>query len=73
MAMHSKPDSLATVVEVTSRTFALPSDCPCCGATPDSELLVALARSARDRAAPDSARSIDVPYCRTCVEHAAMW
>lgn len=73
MATHSKPSSQATVVEVASRTFALPMDCPCCGATPDGELLISLARTARDRVAADSARSVDVPYCRVCIEHATMW
>jgi len=26
------------IVEVCSRTFAYPNECPCCGADPDSEL-----------------------------------
>jgi len=72
MATNSKPGSQATVVEVASRTFALPMDCPCCGATPDSALLIAIARTARDRAAADSAKAIEVPYCRACIEHATM-
>jgi hypothetical protein len=73
MAMHSKPGSQATVVEVATRTFALPMDCPCCGSTPDSELLIGLARTARDRVAADSAKAVEVPYCRVCIEHATMW
>jgi hypothetical protein len=65
--------SQRTTIEVTSRTFALPADCPCCGATSDREVAVPLARAARERVAPDSARAVDVPYCRSCAEHAAAW
>ena len=63
----------STTVEVTSRRFAVPLDCPCCGATPDTELAVPLARAARDRATADSAHSMDFPYCRHCVEHVDRW
>jgi hypothetical protein len=73
MATHSKTGSQATTVEVAARTFALPADCPCCGATPDTEMTVPLSRRARDRAAADSARSIEVPYCRQCAAHTAAW
>src|SRR5690349_3630999 len=62
-----------TTVEVASRRFAVPLDCPCCGATPDTELAVPLARAARDRATGDSARSMDFPYCRHCVDHVDRW
>jgi len=62
-----------TKVEVTSRRFAVPLDCPCCGATPDAEISVALARRARDRASSDSARGVDFPYCRFCVDHVERW
>ncbi|HTR53091.1 MAG TPA: hypothetical protein VMJ10_20490 [Kofleriaceae bacterium] len=62
-----------TKVEVTSRRFVVPLDCPCCGATPDAEITVGIARAARDRASSDSARSVDFPYCRHCVEHVERW
>jgi hypothetical protein len=62
-----------THVEVSSRRFAIPADCPCCGATPDTEIAVPLSRTARARATTDSARAIDFPYCRPCVDHVARW
>ena len=66
--------SLATTtVELTSRRFSVPLDCPCCGATPDTEIPVPVARTARDRATADSARSVEFPYCRHCVDHVARW
>lgn len=62
----------ATIVEVSGRRFEVPLDCPCCGAAPDAEIAVPLARSSRERAA-DSAASIDMPYCLRCVGHVARW
>lgn len=62
----------ATIIEISGKVFAVPLDCPCCGAEPDTEIAVALARQARDRAA-DSATSVDFPYCRFCVAHASRW
>ena len=62
----------ATIVEITGRVFAVPPDCPCCGAAPDTEIAVALARRSRDRAL-DSASSVDFPYCRFCVAHVSRW
>jgi hypothetical protein len=73
MATHSNSGSQVTTVEVAARTFALPMDCPCCGATPDTEITVPIARRAREQVAADSAKSIDVPYCRDCVHHVASW
>jgi hypothetical protein len=73
MATHSKSASPATTIEVTARTFALPADCPCCGAVSDTEVAVPLARRARDRVAADSARAVDFPYCRFCLDHAGVW
>jgi hypothetical protein len=63
----------STLVEITSRRFAIPADCPCCGAAADTEISVPVARSARDRVAVDSARAIDFPYCRHCVDHVELW
>jgi hypothetical protein len=62
-----------TNVEVAARTFAVPLDCPCCGAAPDAELVVPIAPDARGRAADDSARAVDFPYCRGCVAHVGRW
>jgi hypothetical protein len=62
-----------TVVEITSRRFAIPADCPCCGAAPDAELAIELARAARARATVESATKIDFPYCRYCVDHVSRW
>jgi hypothetical protein len=56
------------IVQVTGRRFAIPFECPCCGAPPDTELHVPRARSAN--AAPDSAAGLDVPYCSRCMRHA---
>jgi hypothetical protein len=63
----------ATHVEVSSRCFALPLECPCCGAGADTELSVPLSREAHGRAAADSARAVDFPYCRACVAHVRGW
>jgi hypothetical protein len=64
--------SSATIVEIMGRKFDIPLDCPCCGAAPDTEIAVPLARGSRDRAG-GSAVSVDFPYCRHCVAHAALW
>lgn len=55
-------------VEVSSRRFAYPVECPCCGSEPDAELVVPRKPSKRT-VAPDSAKSLTFPYCRRCVEH----
>jgi len=61
------------LVEVNARRFAVPFECPCCGAVPDTELAVPLAPS-RDRpASPETAHALGFPYCRSCVAHAARW
>jgi hypothetical protein len=58
-------------VEVSSRRFAVPYECPCCGAVPDTELTVPLTPS-RDRpAAPETAHALGFPYCKKCVAHVA--
>lgn len=58
------------IVEVSARRFAVPFECPCCGATPDTEVRVPLARSARSSAAPDTAQGLEFPYCQRCRDHA---
>src|SRR5262245_66312578 len=51
-------------VEVSARKFGVPFECPCCGAAPDTEVLVA---------AKPSRQVLAFPYCKRCVEHAAKW
>ena len=59
------------IVQVTGRRFAIPFECPCCGAPPDTELRVPRARGVT--AAADSAAGLDVPYCSRCMRHAEGW
>lgn len=61
------------LVEVSSRRFAIPHECPCCGAVPDTELAVALTATAARTPAADTARSLLVPYCGRCVDHLTRW
>ena len=63
----------AIEVTVASRLYAVPLECPCCGAQPDTEVTVPIARSARAHAAADSAHAAAFPYCRSCVDHAQRW
>jgi hypothetical protein len=58
-------------VQVSSRRFTIPFECPCCGAPPDAELRVPRARGAM--VAADSATGLDVPYCSRCMRHAEAW
>ena len=48
------------IVEVSARKFGIPFECPCCGATPETDLRV-VARA--------TGQGLDVPYCRRCVAH----
>jgi len=59
------------IVQVTGRRFAIPFECPCCGAPPDVELRIPRARGAT--VAADSANGLDVPYCSRCARHAEAW
>jgi hypothetical protein len=59
-------------VEICSRTFSYPTECPCCGADPDAELPIALRASSRTLS-EHSATRILFPYCSQCVEHVATW
>ena len=61
------------VVEVSARRFAVPYECPCCGAVPDTELVVPLTPD-RDRpASPETAHALGFPYCRNCIAHTTRW
>lgn len=66
-------DTRQVLVEVSSRRFAIPPECPCCGAAPDTELAVPLTAQPGHPVAPDTARSALMPYCHRCVGHAARW
>jgi len=59
------------IVEVSGRTFAIPYECPCCGAAPDGELTIAPPPTAASR--DDEPRGVEFPYCRACAGHAAAW
>ncbi len=61
--------ALGPIVEVSSRRFALPFQCPCCGAAPDAEITIPVTRTKGRTLADDSARSLDFPYCRRCLSH----
>jgi hypothetical protein len=61
-----------TSVEVCSREFVYPDECPCCGAAADGELAIRLRRSERT-VGSDTARQVLFPYCRQCTEHVELW
>jgi len=73
--IESRPEKVmaGVVVEISSRRFQVPFECPCCGAVPDSELAVAVARSNEHVVSPDSARHLEFPYCARCVSHVMTW
>src|SRR5512138_2424730 len=54
----------AVVVELGARKFAIPQECPCCGAPPDAEVRIA---------GKGRQQELDFPYCKRCVAHAAAW
>jgi hypothetical protein len=54
----------AVVVELGARKFAIPQECPCCGAPPDAELRIP---------GKGQHQELDFPYCKRCVAHAAAW
>ena len=64
-------DTRQVLVEVSSRRFTIPHECPCCGAVPDTELPISL--TAGRPLAAETARSLLVPYCQRCVGHAQRW
>ncbi len=66
-------DNRQVLVEVSSRRFTVPFECPCCGAVPDTELPIQLTRLPGRTIARDTAHSLLVPYCRRCIGHVAMW
>ncbi|HEY4059825.1 MAG TPA: hypothetical protein VGM39_24590 [Kofleriaceae bacterium] len=56
------------LVEVSSRVFSIPHECPCCGAVPNTEIRIQRTGS---RAASNSAKHLDVVYCAKCLAHVA--
>ena len=54
-------------VAVSARSFAVPYECPCCGAAPDCDLAVRAPRETGARC------TLVFPYCRRCADHAAAW
>lgn len=65
--------SAGIVVEVNARRFAVPYECPCCGAVPDTELVVPLTPDQARPASPETAHALGFPYCKRCIVHAARW
>ena len=58
-------------VAVSSRRFAIPLECPCCGATADRETTIGVTRVPGRRVADD--QGLAFPYCARCLAHAAAW
>lgn len=52
------------IVEVSSRKFGVPFECPCCGAAPETDVRVT---------ARPSGQTLAFPYCRRCVSHVSAW
>lgn len=59
------------IVEVSSRRFAIPLECPCCGATTENETTIGVTRTPGKRVADE--RGLDFPYCARCLAHATAW
>jgi len=60
-------------VAVSARKFAVPFECPCCGATPDADLAIPFSAAKSTPAATDTATWLEFPYCKPCVAHAGYW
>lgn len=61
------------LVEVSSRRFTIPFECPCCGAVPNAELLIPLTGAPGRTVARDTAHAVLVPYCQRCIGHVSQW
>ncbi len=76
MAEGSAPGStsaLGPVVEVSSRRFVVPFQCPCCGAAPDAELAIPLTKTKSRDVSASSAQKLEFPYCKHCLAHVTSW
>src|ERR1041385_7346765 len=51
------------VVEIRSRKFGIPYECPCCGAAPDGEM----------RVPAETGHAFDSPYCKKCIARVDAW
>ncbi|HTL37087.1 MAG TPA: hypothetical protein VL326_28325 [Kofleriaceae bacterium] len=51
------------IVEVSSRKYGVPYECPCCGAAPDGEM----------RVPSETGHALDAPYCKKCIGHVEAW
>jgi hypothetical protein len=65
--------SLGPTVELSSRRFSVPFQCPCCGAVPDAALSVPITKTKGRVVTEDSARELEFPYCRRCLAHLTSW
>lgn len=61
------------VVEVNARRFAVPFECPCCGAAPDTQVAIPLTVETGHPVSPETAHALDFPYCLRCSEHVGHW
>lgn len=61
------------IVEVSARMFAIPFECPCCGAAPESEMTIALAASAAGHLGTGPIHRVEFPYCQACIAHVTAW
>jgi hypothetical protein len=59
------------IVELSARSFAIPFECPCCGAPPDGELTIA-PRAGASRGTDEMA-GVEFPFCQRCIAHATAW
>jgi hypothetical protein len=66
-------DMAGIVVEVNARRFAVPFECPCCGAAPDTQVAIPLTVDATHPVSPETAHALDFPYCVRCGQHVARW
>src|SRR5258705_6297006 len=60
------------IIEVSARKFAVPFECVCCGAAPETDVLVTYTRAA-GRRREASTRGLRFPYCQRCADHVATW
>jgi hypothetical protein len=60
------------VVEVSARKFAVPFECVCCGAAPETDVRITHTRTAKQRAL-ETTRGLSFPYCARCEQHVVAW
>jgi hypothetical protein len=74
LSMERTPQRARRVValELCSREFTYPDECPCCGAIPDLELAIPLVIQERTRR-DESPEEIPFVYCAECIDHVSVW